>query len=115
MATTADDLVKAIIGEVSGVLQTDFTLLQGFSRSQLQKIGEQGVWLLEAEAMGMFTDNPALRDHFVKGIEELMRNFMLTLQGLAIITAEKVWNAMVKVVWSALDKAVGFALPRPVF
>lgn len=112
---SANDLAQQLIGAASSVLNKDLTTVQGFAKSQLQKLAEQGAWIIEAEGMGLFKDNPALRKHFLDGIDQLTRNFVATLVGLALTTIEKIWNAMVNIVWSALEKVVGFALPRPVF
>jgi hypothetical protein len=106
-------LINDMIGAVSGIAKKDITLIEGFSKSQMQKIAEQTVWFAEADGMGMFDNNKPLRDHFLKGIEEVTRLCAKTLVAIAAITVEKIWNALVGVVWGALDAAVGIALPRP--
>jgi hypothetical protein len=41
----------------------------------------------------------------------MAQNFVNTLQGLAKVTIEKVWNAMVGVLWGAIGTATGIDLP----
>lgn len=110
---SAGELLDQMRTAASGILQKDISTVQGFSKSQLEKIAAHTVSVLELEATGAFKGNDALRDHFVKGVEELTRLFVRTLQGLVMITIEKIWNALVNVIWGAIDKAIGFQLPRP--
>jgi hypothetical protein len=112
---SANELVEQMMASASGVLEKNVELIQGFSKSQAEKIAQQTVWVAESDAAGLFKDNAPLRDHFLKGIDELIWNFAKTLQGIILTTLEKVWNGIVNVIWTALDKAVGFALPRPIF
>lgn len=110
---SAAELLGQMKTAATGILQKDISTVQGFSKSQFEKIAAHTAMVLKMEATGEFKNNDALRIHFVDGLEELTRLFVQTLAGLVAITIEKIWNALVNVLWGAIDKAVGFALPRP--
>src|SRR5262245_43926131 len=108
-----NELVKSIQTAATGVIGRDVTKIQGFAQDQVQRIGKLGVKLAEMIALGEFEDDPEGQQSFLDIMKDLITNFGKTLVGLAIITIEKVINAVVKVVWDSLDKATGLALPRP--
>jgi hypothetical protein len=43
----------------------------------------------------------------------MTRSFVNTLAGLAVVTAEKLWNGIVGVLWGAINKATGLNLFPP--
>lgn len=51
-----------------------------------------------------------LRDFFLDSLKEMAKNFAKTLAGLAAVTIEKVWNAVVGVLLGAIQTATGIAL-----
>jgi hypothetical protein len=110
-----DQLMKDMIGAVSGIANKDLSVVKGLWKSQVEKIAQQTVWFAEADKMRMFKNNKPLRDHFLKGIDDVARLCAQTLQAIIVVTVEKIWNTLVDTVWTALGKAVGFALPRPIF
>ncbi len=107
-------LINSIKDAAGGILQQDVTTVTGFAQDQLTGIAQQAERIAAMEAMGVFKDNDELRDHFVNNLEAISRNFVLTLEGLAALTAEKLWNAIVGIVWDAIGTATGVALPLPV-
>lgn len=109
-----NQLIGSITSTGTNILQKDLTEIGGFAEEQLTAIAQQAKDIEEATLAGDFAGNPALRDHFVNTLADLTRTFVKTLEGLAAITAEKLWNAIVKVVWNAIGSATGAALPLPV-
>jgi hypothetical protein len=107
-------LINSIRDAATGILQKDISEIRGFSESQLRKMAEQAQFIAEQTALGTFKDNEELRAMFVKGLEDNSRNFVLVMEGLVALTAEKLWNAVVKTVWSAIGSATGAALPLPI-
>ena len=96
---------------VSGVLEKDVAAVQGFSERQLRALAKQAAWIAEATANGELDDD--LRAFFLENLDAVARNFADTLVGLAALTVEKVWNAVVGVLWKAIERAAGIALGRP--
>jgi hypothetical protein len=43
----------------------------------------------------------------------MTRDFVLAFGGLALVTIEKIWNAVVKIVWGAINTAMGALGPLP--
>lgn len=107
-------LISSITQAATGILKKDVTQMSGFSKSQLEKLAAQAQGIAEMQLAGAFDGNDELRDHFVSQLEEMTRNFVKVMQGLAMITAEKLWNAVVDTVWKAIGTATGVALPFPV-
>lgn len=99
-----DDLQK-IIKEVTdvakGVLGKDLSEMEGFSRRQLEAIGQQAVTIKNGILSGATT--PDLVAFFFEGLKTMTRNFIDTLVGLALVTAEKLWNALVEKFWEMIN------------
>jgi hypothetical protein len=107
-------LMNSIKDVATGILTKDVSQMQGFSRDQLEKLAQQAQGIAEMQLAGVFDGNDELRDHFVSQLEDMTRNFVKVMQGLAMITAEKLFNAVVDIVWKAVGTATGVALPFPV-
>jgi hypothetical protein len=107
-------LINSITQAATGILKKDVTQMSGFSKSQLEKLAAQAQGIAEMQLAGAFDGNDALRDHFVGQLEDMTRNFVKVMQGLAMITAEKLFNAVVDTIWKAIGTATGVALPFPV-
>ncbi len=106
-------LVASMEKAASDILGKDVTTIGGFAKDQLSRIEKLSIRLSEMIINHEFDGDPTGQQDYLDIVNDLITNFTKTLQGLAVITVEKVWNAMVKVVWDALDKATGLALPRP--
>ncbi len=107
------ELVAAMEKAASKAIGKDIQTIGGFARDQLQRIEKLGIKLSHMIIAGEFKDDPQGQQDYLGILQDLITNFTNTLRGLAAITIEKVWNALVKVVWDTLDKATGLALPRP--
>jgi hypothetical protein len=107
-------LLADIQTAATGAAGQDIASIQGFARDQLLRIEKLSIQLAEMIAQGEFKDDPDGQREFLGILQDLITNFTKTLRGLAVITVEKVWNAIVGVVWNALDAATGLALPRPI-
>jgi hypothetical protein len=109
--------VRTLIGDIehaaTDALKKDITLIAGFSRTQVEALAKQAAWIAEATAKGELDQE--LRRFFLSNLEEMARNFVNVLQGLAAIAIEKVWNAVVGVLWGAIRKAASAAIPIPKF
>ncbi len=108
MSLDTAQLLLDLQNAASTSLQADVTTFQGFTQQQLQGIADQSKLVAEGILTGEITE--ATRDFFLQGLKDLTINFAKTLMGLATVSIEKVWNAMVKVVWAALSKVTGLAL-----
>jgi hypothetical protein len=108
------ELVSAMQSAATAIVGKDISTVEGFAKDQLLRIEKLSIRLGEMIIAGEFDGDPDGQKDYLGIVQDLITNFTKTLQGLAIITIEKVWNALVNVVWTALDKATGLALPRPV-
>ena len=54
-----------------------------------------------------------LQTFLLGNLAELTRSFVNTLAGLAVVSAEEIWNAAVGVIWGAINQATGLALKVP--
>jgi len=109
-----DQLIASIKAAATGVLNEDVSQIAGFSETQVNMMAKQAAWIAEATAKGELDDD--LRAFFLKNLADMAKNFVQVLQGLAAITIEKVWNAIVGVLWDAVRGAIGgIALPIPKF
>ena len=107
-----NQLMADISTAASDILKKDLSTVSGFSRSQLEALAKQAAWIAEATAKNEI--NAEQREFFLQNLAEMARNFVKVLQGLAAITIEKLWNAVVNVLWGAIRGAVGnIPLPLP--
>ncbi|MBV9989846.1 MAG: hypothetical protein JOZ72_01020 [Alphaproteobacteria bacterium] len=112
MATIdVNQLLANIKTTVSGVIQQDVTTISGYSERQLAAMAQQAKWIAAATLSGELTSD--MRDFFLNTLKDSATNFTNTLKGLAVVTAEKVWNALVGALWGAIDTAIGQVLPLP--
>jgi hypothetical protein len=103
-----DQLVNDIKDAASQVLKKDVTTLRGFSERQVKAIAQQAKLIATSIVTGDITDET--RDFFLDSLEDMALNFAKTLRGLIMVTVEKIWNAVVKVIWKAIETATGVAL-----
>lgn len=107
-------LMNSITQAATGILKKDVTQMKGFSQGQLEKLAAQAQGIAEMQLAGVFDGNEELRNHFVSQLEDMTRNFVKVMQSLALVTAEKLFNAVVDTVWKAIGTATGVAFPLPV-
>ncbi|PMD98497.1 hypothetical protein BWI97_04900 [Siphonobacter sp. BAB-5405] len=101
-------LMKDISTAVSAVLGKDVTTIQGFRDRQLKAIAQQSVLITAGIATGEITEET--REFFLDSLQDMVLNFLKTLQGVAQVTIEKAWNAAVTVIWDAIEKVTGIRL-----
>lgn len=101
-------LMKDISTAVSAVLGKDITTIQGFRDRQLKAIAQQSALITAGIATGEITEET--REFFLDSLQDMVLNFLKTLQGVAQVTIEKAWNAAVTVIWDAIEKVTGIRL-----
>jgi hypothetical protein len=106
-----DQLVSDMRAAATGVLQTDVTVVRGFSERQLKAIAQQAAFVAKGIANKQITSET--QEYFLDGLEDMALSFAKTLRGLTMVTIEKMWNAVVGVIWSALSKATNLTLSVP--
>jgi ABC-type iron transport system FetAB ATPase subunit len=110
MSLDVDILVSEMKSAASLILTKDIATLKGFSERQIQNIAAQAAFVEQGILSGEIT--PATKDFFLDNLKDMVRNFIRTLQGLVIVTIEKLWNAIVGVIWKAIGAATGLKLPE---
>jgi hypothetical protein len=111
MALDVGALVNDMLGAGKAVLDKDLKAMGGFSQQQLEAIARQANLIVQGTLDGSI--DAEMRDYLLKSLEEMTRSFVNTLAGLAVVTAEKLWNGMVGVLWGAINKATGLSLFPP--
>ncbi|WP_444995225.1 hypothetical protein [Aliikangiella sp. IMCC44359] len=111
MTIDVNQLIQDIKQAASGVINQDITVLQGFSERQVKALAKQSELIAKGIITGDIDED--LREFFLNSLEEMARNFAKTLQGLVVVTIEKVWNAVVSVLWGAINTATGLTLKVP--
>ncbi|OZI05659.1 hypothetical protein BWI93_24825 [Siphonobacter sp. BAB-5385] len=101
-------LMKDISTAVSAVLGKDVTTIRGFRDRQLKAIAQQSALITAGIATGEITEET--REFFLDSLQDMVLNFLKTLQGVAQVTIEKAWNAAVTVIWDAIEKVTGIRL-----
>jgi hypothetical protein len=109
MEVNINQLMNEITSTASGILNKDITVVNGFSDRQLKGLAAQTVLLAAGIASGQVDESS--RDFFLDQLKESARNFVNTLVGLALVTIEKLWNAIVSVLWKTISAATGIQLP----
>ena len=109
---SVQNVAAAIAKKVTDIAQAEGTTILDFADRQRQRLAQHAVLLANLGAAGGLSD-PDDRKEFLEGLEEMVKDFLLALKGLALVAIEKIWNGVVDVVWGILDKAAGLTLPRP--
>ncbi len=102
-------LTEQIKTAASDVAKRDIAVLKGFSDRQIKAIAQQAQLVATGIASGQITEET--QEFFLESLKTMAQSFANTLQGLAKVTIEKIWNAVVGVVWGAIGTATGVALP----
>jgi|HubBroStandDraft_1064217.scaffolds.fasta_scaffold07682_5 hypothetical protein len=104
-------LVAQIEAAMTAKVGQDVTALEGFASEQLNQIAQEAATIAAGALDGSITgDNQTF---LLGNLAEETRSFVNTLAGLAVVSAEEVWNAAVGVIWAAINKATGLALTVP--
>jgi len=112
-AVNVPQLISDIKSAVTDVLGKDLTTYKTYSEDMVRGMAEQAKSIGLSYAAGLITADR--RDSFLKDLANTAEVFAKTLVGLAMVTVEKVWNAVVGVLWKAINTAINAALPLPVF
>lgn len=111
-----DPAIAHLFGEIKttvvGIATKDGTAIASFADAQLERLAKHAVLLKKAALAGAFED-VADAEHFADELVVMTRDFVLALGGLALVTIEKIWNAVVKIVWGAINTAMGALGPLP--
>lgn len=110
-AIDVNQLVSDIKTSATQILNKDISTVRGFSERQIKAIGQQAALVAAGIASGQITEET--REFFLESLEKMTQNFLDTLQGLLLVTIEKLWNAVVGVIWTAISGATGIVLPVP--
>jgi hypothetical protein len=100
--------IEAAMTKTAGA---DVSSLEGFSSEQLHDIAQQAATIAAGALDGSITGDT--QTYLLNSLAELTRSFVNTLAGLAVISAEEIWNAAVGVIWAAINQATGLALKVP--
>jgi hypothetical protein len=111
MALDVGALVNDMLGAGKAVLGKDLKAMGGFSQQQLEAIARHANLIAQGTLDGSI--DAEMRAYLLSSLEEMTRSFVNTLAGLAVVTAEKVWNGIVGVLWGAINKATGLNLFPP--
>ena len=103
-----DRLIDDILQAASKAANKDITTLEGFSATQLRGLATQAAWIAAARASGELDDG--LYEYFVGNLQRTAVNFTAVLRGLSDLVAEKVLNAVIKVLTKALFDAIGLGV-----
>lgn len=109
MAIDIESLVAEMKGAATQILGDDIASIRGFSERQMRAIAQQAKFVEQGIINGQITEET--RDFFLDNLKDLVRGFVRTLQGLVIVTMEKLWNAIVGVIWRAIKAATNAILP----
>lgn len=97
------EIIDGITGTAKGILGKDLSQMQGFSQRQLEAIAQQAVTIKNGVLAGEI--GPDMIEFFFDGLKKMTQNFVDTLIGLALVTAEKLWNALVDKLWEIVNAA----------
>jgi hypothetical protein len=103
-----DKLIADAVAAATNAAETDITKVKGFAKSQFQAIAENAAGIVADRLAGKLTKEEA--DLLTARIPKLVQATLNTLHGLAIITIEKVWNAVAETVQAAVKAALKAAI-----
>lgn len=110
---TTDAVIKAIRTQAKGGWST----IQSLVETQGKMLSQQAGWIAEGVVKGALKDDPEFQHKWLGYLAEDVKSLAHDVAALTILTVEKVWNAVVKVLWDAIDKALTGAglgaLPLP--
>jgi hypothetical protein len=101
-------LIKDCIAAATNAAQADITAVSGFARSQFLAIAQNAAGIVADRLAGQLTDQEV--DLLLERMPKLVQATVNTLQGLAVITIEKVWNAVAKTVQEAVKAGIKGAI-----
>lgn len=106
-------VVAQIKTEATGILSKNIQLVEGFSEQQLEAMAAQAALIADGILTGRI--RPALRDYFLDQLKQSAANLLRVLVGVALVTLERLWNAVVGALWGALSRATGIGFIAPLW
>ncbi|MBZ9662943.1 hypothetical protein LB523_28230 [Mesorhizobium sp. ESP-6-4] len=99
--------VKALIDAIQKQAKQGWTKISTLVTQQSKMMAQQAAWIAESSIAGTLKDD--LRGWFADQLADSVRSLASDVAALTILTAEKVWNAAVKVLWGAINQALSVA------
>ena len=90
------------------ILQRDLKSIQGFSETQLRALGQFAATLAAGIASGEIGKD--IQPFMLQSLKDMTLHFVEVLKGLALITIQKLMDAIVNVAVQAVSAASGVAL-----
>jgi len=108
MALKINEMLSAMLDEVKEVIGDKWPEVRDYAESELKKLGENLLLIEKLRAAGEMSEEEA---RLYLDMQKLaMRNVLISIEGIGIITAERAINAALGVVRDSVNKALGFAL-----
>lgn len=101
-------LLADIQTAASDILHRDLKSIQGFSETQLRDLAAFAALVSAGVASGEISADA--QPFMVRTLKEMTQHFVEVLKGLAVITIEKLINAIINVAVKAIETASGVAL-----
>jgi hypothetical protein len=108
MALDASTLASQMLGAALPFLKQGASDIEAFAKKEFTKIAQQIVQIGEYVAAGQL-DEPRAK-MLLQMQTSASRSVLLTVEGLALVTAEQAINAALNVVKTAVNTAIGIAL-----
>ncbi len=90
------------------ILQRDLRAIRGFSETQLRALGQFAATLAAGIASGEIGRD--IQPFMLQSLKDMTKHFVNVLHGLALITIQKLMDAIVDVAVNAISAASGVAL-----
>lgn len=103
-----DALAKEMAAAARGELETRWPAIKDFAENEFRKLGQTITFIGEKTAAGELSPEEARL--LLEMQKNAARAVLLTLEGMALLTAEAAINAALGAVRSTVNAAVGFAL-----
>jgi len=102
-------VVNALIGAIQTQAKQGFSTISTLVTTQAKMMAQQAAFIAESSAVGALKEDPVLKQMFVDQLADSVRGLARDVAALTILTVEKVWNAVVKVLWQAINQALSSA------
>ncbi|MDZ7705471.1 MAG: hypothetical protein U5L04_13430 [Trueperaceae bacterium] len=103
-----DRLVTDLLAAAQQILGDSFDAVRPYATAEFRKLAETLVLIAELRATGAVDDEQA---RLLLDIQKnASRTVLLTLEGIALLTAERVLNAALGAVTDTINRTLGFEL-----
>ncbi|MFN4211289.1 MAG: hypothetical protein ACK4G5_12040 [Devosia sp.] len=102
---TAQDVIDTL----RGVLLGEWSKISSFATTQVKMLAIQGQLIANARVTGELREEDDLFKLFVDQLRSMTQNFARTLAAKTVLTLEKAWNAVAKVLWEAVNTVLAGA------